>query len=294
MTPARDIAATLGVEWQSDTPLIIPEVWDVASARLLENSNYPVLCTSASSYAWAHGYRPSERVGLEELLIIAGRIARDCKTPLIADLEGCFDRSNQFVKKGVVAALTIGCKGIVIGDGGRDGLQQMLGIIEVANRIKSARIAEMEQKKKLFLIARTDVFHLAGIMANPFEEAINRASAYLNAGADLIHVSGIQNPDVVAELCARINGPVAITVSLSGAPSLERYNDSGVAVIALGTGLMRAAFTNMKAIAEELLGNGSFNYLNDAMTDNDLSDLITAPDQGNAALHAMLHKSASS
>lgn len=292
MTPAKQIATLLGVEWQSKSPLILPEVWDVASARLLEEANYPALCTSASAYAYAQGYRASERVGLEELLIVAGRIARDCGTPLIADLEGCFDRSNQDVKKAVIAALAIGCRGIVIGDGGRDGLQQMIGIIEVANRIKSARIAEMEQRKKLFLVARTDVFHLSSILSNPFEEAVTRAAAYLNAGADLVHISGIQNPDVISELQTKIEGPLAITVSLSGAPSLERYQQTGVAVIALGTGLMRAAFADMKQKAEALRVTGSFDYLNSSMTDTEMSDLISDPHRGLPSLKEIRHSRA--
>ncbi|CAN0510070.1 unnamed protein product, partial [Scytosiphon promiscuus] len=174
-------------------PLILPEVWDVASARLLVEAGFPVLTTSASAYAWAQGYRPGERVGLEELLVVAARIVRDCNIPLIADLEGCFEHSNQYVKRGVTAALTVGCKGVIFGDGGRDGLHQMLGVMEVANRIKSARMAAMETRKPLFLVARTDAISMGNIIARPFEEAVTRANAYLNAGADLVHIPGVQN-----------------------------------------------------------------------------------------------------
>lgn len=292
MTPAKTIAAALGINWQQERPLILPEVWDVASARLLEAAHYPVLTTSASSYAWAQGYRPGERVGLEELLIVAGRIARECKTPLIADLEGCFERSNQDIKRGTTAALAIGCRGIVIGDGGRDGLQQMLGVIEVANRLKAARMAAMEGRKNLFLLARTDSFHLSQILANPMEEAINRANAYLNAGADLVHLSGIQNPDVVAELAARISGPIAITVNLKGAASLARYHQAGVAAVALGTGLMRAALTDMQQKAIALSESGNFDYLDTAMTDNQLTDLLLTPNQSLKSLEKTAAKRA--
>ena len=80
-TKGSDLAKKLGCDWQSDDPLILPEVWDVASARLLVEAGFPVLTTSAAAYAWAQGYRPGERVGLEELLIVAGRIIRDCQIP---------------------------------------------------------------------------------------------------------------------------------------------------------------------------------------------------------------------
>ena len=160
MIKGSELARKLGCEWQSEDPLIIPEVWDVASARILVEAGFPTLTTSAAAYAWAQGYRPGERVGLEELLVVAGRIIRDCQKPIVADLEGCFDRSNQYIKRGVMAALTIGGRGVILGDGGRDGMHQMLGVMEVANRIKSARMAAMEVKKDLVLIARTDALHM--------------------------------------------------------------------------------------------------------------------------------------
>lgn len=274
VTLGRDLAANLGCDWHSDNPLVIPEVWDVASARLLVDTGFPALTTSAAAYAWAQGYRPGERVGLEELLVVAARIVRDCQKPVIADLEGCFDRSNQYIKKGVVAALTIGCRGVIMGDGGRDGLHQMLGVMEIANRIKSARIAAMEVKKDLIFIAKTDAILMGALVANPFEEAVTRANAYLNAGADLIHVPGVQNLDVVKQLKARITGPLMITISHGNAPMLSDYQDADITAVSLGTGLMRSALSDMRSKAETLLTTGQFVHLDDTMTDNDMSDIL--------------------
>lgn len=276
-TKGSDLAKKLGCEWQSDDPLILPEVWDVASARLLVEAGFPVLTTSAAAYAWAQGYRPGERVGLEELLVVAGRIIRDCQIPIIADLEGCFDRSNQYIKRGVMAALTIGGKGAIIGDGGRDGMHQMLGVMEVANRIKSARMAAMEIKKDLTLIARTDALHLGAIVASPLEETVNRANAYYNAGADIIHIPGVQNLDIIQQLKAHIEGPIMITVSHGNAPLLSDYREADVTAICLGTGLMRSALSDMRTKAEALMATGQFLHLDDTMTDNDLSDVLCRP-----------------
>lgn len=274
MTRSIELAKQIGFEWKSDNPLIFPQVWDVASARLLAKANFPLLTTSASAYAWAQGYRPGERVGLEELLIVAGRIAREIKHPLLADLEGCFERSNQDIKKSVKAALSIGCKGVFIGDGGRDGLHQILAIMEVANRLKSARLAALEAKTPLFLVARTDALLLASILANPFEETIERVNAYFNAGADLVLIEGVQNRDVVAQLMQKSNGPIAISVVHPHAPSLQEYRDMGVAALSLGTGLQRSALSDMARKAEILQSSGQFMHLDDAITENELSDLF--------------------
>lgn len=274
MIKGCELATMLGCEWQSDAPLIIPEVWDVASARILVEAGFPTLTTSAAAYAWAQGYRPGERVGLEELLVVAGRIIRDCQKPVMADLEGCFDRSNQYIKRGVMAALTIGGKGVILGDGGRDGMHQMLGVMEVANRIKSARMAAMEMKKDLVLIARTDALHMGALVANPFEEAIKRANTFLNAGADLVHVPGLQNIDVVQQLKSQINGPLMITVSHGNAPTLAEYRDAGITAVSLGTGLMRSALSDMKNKAENLMATGQFGHLENAMSENGMSDIL--------------------
>ncbi len=274
MIKGCELAARLGCDWQSDDPLIIPEVWDVASARILVEAGFPTLTTSAAAYAWAQGYRPGERVGLEELLVVAGRIIRDCQKPIVADLEGCFDRSNQYIKRGVMAALTIGGKGVILGDGGRDGMHQMLGVMEVANRIKSARMAAIEVKKELVLIARTDAVHMGALVANQFEEAIKRANTFLDAGADLVHVPGVQNIDVVHQLKTQIHGPVMITVSHGNAPLLTDYREAGITAVSLGTGLMRSALSDMRRKAENLMATGQFGHLDEAMSENDMSDIL--------------------
>lgn len=279
MKDADTLAAKLGIERPNSAPLIFPEVWDVATARVLVEAGYPILGTSASAYAWAQGFRPGERVGLEELLIMAGRIVRDTGTPLIADLEGCFDRSHDAVRKAVFAALSIGATGVFLGDGGRDGMHQMLGVMEVANRIKTARMAAMEAKKDLFLVARTDALPLAAIIANPFEEAIRRARSYLDAGADLVHITGVQNPEVVANLVREVGGPVAISITHRGAPGMAVYHSIGVAALSLGTGLLRSALADLERKAITLQQTGEFTHLDGAVSDNEMASLFTAAPQ---------------
>lgn len=277
MSLGQKFAQKLDAEWLTDKPLILPDVWDVASARILAEANFPVLTTSAASYAWAQGYRPGERVKLEELLIVAARIIRDTSLPLIADLEGCYDRSNQTIQKSTKAALSVGAKAVIIGDGGREGMHQMLGLMEVANRLKSARLAAIELGKPLTLIARTDTLDLGAIIANPIQEAIQRANTYLNAGADLVQVSGVQNIDVVAELSSKINGPIGIYVNHSGAPHISAYRDANITTISLGTGLMRSALTDLRGKADNLFKSGNFTHLDDVIPKAEFAELLSEP-----------------
>ena len=153
-------------------------------------------------------------------------------------------------------------------------MHQMLAIMEVANRLKSARLAALEAKAPLFLVARTDALLLASILANPFEETIERVNAYFNAGADLVLIEGVQNRDVVAQLVQKSNGPIAISVVHPKAPTMQEYRDMGVAALSVGTGLQRSALSDMARKADVLQTSGQFIHLDDAMTENELSDLF--------------------
>ena len=264
----------LGCEWSHGKMFVLPEVWDVACARVLCDLGFPAIATSASAMAWANGYRPLERVKLEDLLLLAARIYRDTKKTIIADIEGCFERGNDNIKKATEAALHVGCRGIIIGDGSRDGLHEMQPIDQIANRIKTARVGALAAKKPLVIIARTDVFHMGRLMAMPVFEAEKRAKAYFNAGADLVHFPGVQHLKIIHHLSRVAKGPIGITITHKGAANLDSYHKLGVAAVMLGTGLMRSALTDMQLKAASFLESGAAVHLDDAMSATEAEQLF--------------------
>ena len=253
---------------------VLPAVWDVASARIIGDAGFHAIGTSASAIAWSNGYQPHERVKLEELLLVAGRVARGSRLPVNADLEGGVGRSVGDVKRSVQAAIAIGCAGVTIGDGSRNGAHGVMPIDEMSNRIKAARVAAMESNVPIVVTARTETFHLGPLGTSPFQTAIERGSAYLEAGADCVLVPGIQHVQVVERLAHAMNGPLAISISLSSAPNLDTYSAAGVSCVTLGSSLLRSLLGNLRAKAHELTSFGHFAHLDRAIPQDELEELL--------------------
>ena len=253
---------------------VLPEVWDVASARVIGDGKFQAVGTSASAIAWSNGYKPHERVKLEELLVVAARIVRGSRLPVNADLEGGVGRSVSDVKRGVQAAIAIGCAGITIGDGSRNGAHGVMPIDEMSNRIKAARAAAMEAGMPIVVTARTETFQLGPLGSSPFQTAIERGSAYLDAGADCVLVPGIQHIQVVERLAHAMDGPLAISISLSSAPNVDTYSAAGVSCVTLGSSLLRSLLGTLRTKAEELATFGHFVHLDRAIPQDELEELL--------------------
>lgn len=259
---------------KSDEPFVLPEVWDVASSSVLVDAGFKVMGTSATAIAWAYGYRPHERLKLEELLMVAARIARCSSVPVNADMEGGIGRSVTDVKRGVQAAIAVGCAGITLGDGSRNGAHGVMSVDEMANRIKAARMAAMDTGVPVVITARTEVFQLGPLGQSPYESAVERAEAYFDAGADSILVPGIQHLRVVERLVQNINGPLSISIGLSSAPDLAEYASVGVSCVSLGSSMMRSLLGNLRSKAEELIAFGHFSHLDRAIPQEELEAML--------------------
>lgn len=259
---------------QSPQTLILPELWDVPTARMMVDSGFGIVGTSATAIAWVFGYRQHERPKLEDLLMVAARIARGNDTPVNADLEGGVGRSDADVKRAVQAAISIGCAGITIGDGSRNGAHGVMPADEMANRIKAARAAAIELGVPINIMARTEVFQLGPLGQSPFDTALSRADIYHEAGADCILVNGIQHVSVVERLTQSIDAPVAISIGLSSAPDVAEFANIGVAAICLGSTLLRSLLGNLRVKVEELKSFGHFTHLDRAIGQEELEEML--------------------
>lgn len=255
---------------------VLPEAWDTASARVLLDAGFACVGTSAAAIAWSHGYRPHERVGTEELLLTAARIARGCQLPVNADLDVGATRTQDQTRRAVTAALAVGCAGVTIGDGSRNGLRGMVPAADMVGQIKAARQACADVGLRAMLTARTDAFMIGPATNSPFETAAERAEAYFEAGADCVLVPGVEHLQIVGSLAAMVGGPLAITVSLSAATNLMAYREAGVACVMLGSGLLRGLLGIMRRHSEELLASGDFAHLRHAIPTEEFETLLGA------------------
>lgn len=253
---------------------ILPEIWDVVSARVIADAGFDLIGLSAQSIAWGQGLHPHERLGLDSLVLAAQKIVRNFGVPITADLEGIIGRSQEEIGHAVHAVVSSGCVGVVIGDGGRGGVHGISSIQEMIAAIRIAKAAALEAKAPAVITARTEAFLLEPPQNSPFETAVERAEAYFAAGADCISVPGVQHIQIIERLSGVIDGPLAVTIGLTPAPDLKAFSGAGVSCVALGGALMRSLLGTMRLKAEELLAFGHFNNLDKAISADELSTLL--------------------
>jgi len=220
--------------------LVLPNAWDVASAKALAGiRGCRALATSSAGVARSLGYEDGERAPAGEMIEAARRIAAAVDVPVTADLERGYGDPVGTAR----AAWEAGLAGINVEDSTRQGLVPRREQVAVLREIRAA-------VPELVVNARVDVF--LGIGRGDVDEAVERANAYLAAGADCTYP--ILAPVVsIAELARRIDGPVNV-IATKDTPSPSDLQELGVARMTWGSGLATAAYDEAVRIAAAALG----------------------------------------
>ena len=219
--------------------LVLPNAWDVASARALAQvPGCRALATTSGGVARALGWEDGERTPVDVMLQAVGRIAAAVDVPLTADLEAGYGDPPRTA----AGALAAGAAGMNLEDS-RGG--SLLALDEQAELLRAVRAAA----PPLVLNARIDVF-LKG--SGDLDEAVERAAAYFEAGVDCVYPIAAPR-ELVGTLVARIDGPV--NVLARPGESLAPYAAAGAARVTFGTGLARAALAEAERLVAESLAS---------------------------------------
>jgi 2-methylisocitrate lyase-like PEP mutase family enzyme len=197
-----------------------------------------------------------------------GRIAAAVSVPVTADLEAGYGDTADEVARTVAMAVELGVVGGNLEDAGPDG---MFGIDEAVERLAAARAAA--PRGTFVLNARTDTYFTRARSADrgdPFAETIERATRYLEAGADCIFVPGVVDEDTIHRLATAIPGPLNIVAGLANLIDAPTLFSLGVARVSLGGSIARAALTLVERAGRELLESGTLGFLDGAMPYADL------------------------
>ncbi|HEY7974192.1 MAG TPA: isocitrate lyase/phosphoenolpyruvate mutase family protein, partial [Ktedonobacterales bacterium] len=257
--------------------LVLPNVWDAASAHIIEQAGFPAIATTSSGVAAALGYPDGQRVSRELMIEAIARIVRVVACPVTADIEAGYGASiaeqvatvNEVIATGVVG---VNIEDSLIGQGG--ALADVGYQVEVIAALRELATA---LDAPFVINARVDVFLRArGEAERRVEQAVERANAYLRAGADCVYPIGRLDHATIARLVAEISGPINI-MGGSPQPTLPELAQLGVARVSLAGGLMRAALGHVRTIARELLETGGYERLSgDALSGADLGALFEA------------------
>jgi 2-methylisocitrate lyase-like PEP mutase family enzyme len=245
---------------------MLPNAWDLASARIIENAGAKAVATSSAAMAWALGYPDGEQMPWEDLLTACRRILESVSVPVSVDIERGYGSDAEETGGLVGALIQLGVVGINIEDGKDPATGKLADASVLAQRIACIRAVAEHRGVPLFINARTDTYLTSELSGEArFEETRQRALAYIEAGAHGIFVPGLADADEIARLAALLPVPLNIYVGYPGAPDAATLRDLGVRRISLGCGTMQAVLAHLARIAEEALKTGRFDTMGDHM-----------------------------
>jgi 2-methylisocitrate lyase-like PEP mutase family enzyme len=254
--------------------LVLPNAFDAMSARIFEETGFRAIATASAGIAFSLGYPDGEVVSRHEMLEAVRRIACAVSVPVSADMESGFADDARGVADTVKAVIEAGAVGINLEDTIHHGGGGFYDISTAVERIKAAKEAAAAAGVPIVVNARTDGFlHGCGEPGALFDEAVRRANAYRDAGADCLYVIGHLDRDTIGALARRIRGPLNI-LATANTPPIEELKKLGVARVTVGPGPALATVTLLRRIARELYAEGTFTSLADAATYADVNAMM--------------------
>jgi 2-methylisocitrate lyase-like PEP mutase family enzyme len=235
-------------------PVILFNIWDAGTAAAVAAAGARAIATGSWSVAAANGFGDGEHVPLELVLANAARIASAVQIPFTLDFEGGYAAEKDGLTANIAKVIETGAVGINFEDQivGGEGIY---AINDQTARIAAIRRAAAAAGIPLFINARTDVFlkHGPEQHSENFDEAVERAEAYADAGASGFFAPGLKDPELITRLCDASPLPVNIMV-MADTPSNAEMANLGVARISYGPGPYRSMIDALTAAARSGLG----------------------------------------
>ncbi|MFH8791418.1 isocitrate lyase/phosphoenolpyruvate mutase family protein [Streptomyces sp. NPDC017941] len=257
------------------SPLVLPNAWDVASARVVRAAGARAVATTSAGLAWALGTADGDRLTRERALAAVAAIVAAVDVPVTADIESGYAREAAGVADTVRAVVDAGAVGVNIEDSRYGAGEPLRPVAEQCERIAAARGAADAAGVALFVNARVDTW-LRGVGDGPDARlalTLERAAAFLAAGADGVFVPGAVDPATVEALVEGIDGPVNVLAG-PGAPTVAELAGLGVARVSVGSGIAQAAHALVRRAATELLTEGTYGALAGGLDYGELNELF--------------------
>ncbi|HEY6421148.1 MAG TPA: isocitrate lyase/phosphoenolpyruvate mutase family protein [Candidatus Binataceae bacterium] len=255
--------------------LVLPNAWDAASARIIEEAGARAIATSSAGVANALGYADGEALPRAEMIAATTRIARSVGVPVTADIEAAYGRDAKEVAETIKLVIEAGAVGINLQDSSHDRTRPLHDLPIAVDRIRAAREAAASAGVPIVINARTDAF-VAGVGApeSRFDEATRRLNSYLDAGADSLFLPGVRDRDAIARAVKALKGPLNILAG-PGFPTVSELEQLGVARVSVGGWPSRVAMTITRRIAAELLGAGTYTPIDGLIGHPEMEALIS-------------------
>jgi len=255
---------------------VIPNPWDVGSARYLQRLGFPALATTSAGFAFSQGLPDSSDdlvVSCERSLAHISAITTAVDLPVSADFMSGYGRSPEDVADSVARCIATGVAGLSIEDATGDSMSPLYDLPIALERVRAARQAIDESGHDVLLTARAECYHVGH--PDPLHESVRRLQAYAAAGADVLFAPG---PQSLAEIKTLVEAvapkPLNILVVRDIGVDVGEIARLGVRRISVGGALALAAWTGFIRAATTLWSEGSFAGLSDLVAYSDINNLF--------------------
>jgi 2-methylisocitrate lyase-like PEP mutase family enzyme len=255
---------------------VIPNPWDVGTARVLSQLGFPALATTSAGFSFVRG-RPDDPAALSVDAVLAhvAEIVAATDLPVNADFQSGYASDPEGVATNVRRCVETGVAGLSIEDArGGDAGSPLFDRAEAVERVRAARAAIDDTGSGVLLTARAECF-LVG-HPDPLAESIARLQAYAEAGADVLYAPGVRTPDDIRALVEAV-GPRPLNVLAAAGTGLRVADlaELGVRRVSVGSALSRVAWGAFLAAARELADDGTFGWLSGAAPFPELNALFS-------------------
>ena len=252
---------------------IIPNPWDMGSARILVHLGFEALATTSMGYAFSLG-RPDNTLNRAETLAYASAIASAASLPVSADLENGFGDDPKVVAETIRLAAATGLVGGSIEDATGCPDDPIYAIEQAVERIQAAAETARALPFPFTLTARAENY----LHGRPdLEDTIRRLQAFQEAGADVLYAPGLASKNDIATVVSSVDRPVNVVMGLEGAQlSLAELSAIGVRRISVGSALYRTALGAAWRAAREMREQGTFAFLKEAVPPRDVTPIFWA------------------
>jgi 2-methylisocitrate lyase-like PEP mutase family enzyme len=230
--------------------LVLPNVWDAASAKIVAEAGFPAVATASAAVSAMLGYPDGEGAPWQEMFAAAGRVARVVSVPVTVDAEAGYGMAPRELVDRLLEIGAVGCNL-------EDTDHRAGGLADAgahAGRLAAIRAAADDAGVPIVINARADTFlPRSGVPEQErVAEAVRRGRLYLEAGADCIYPIGVRDERDIATLVAEVPGPINGNTQPEG-PDLARLRELGVARVSYGPRFYREALASLKAAVQQLL-----------------------------------------
>ena len=250
--------------------------WDVASARIVQETGFPAIATTSAGIAFAQGFPDGQKIPAERMIAAIAQIAAAVAVPVTADVEAGYGQRPEDASRTARKVIEAGAVGMNFEDATGNPDDPLTELNLQVERIRAIRETAGKLGVPLVVNARTDVYLAkVGEPNRRYDETLRRLAAYGDAGADCLFVPGVGDRETIGRMVRDLEYPINI-LAVPGAPSIPELVALGVKRISLGSGPMRASLGFLRRLAQELKTAGTYKLMEGAPSHAEMNQLMGA------------------